>query len=84
MNYIKKIIDFSIAIFVPVICFNLIISRSQYSDDLFKFIFSVFGLLNVYLGINLLNINKKILSTFTFFISIFFFTIIGAEIILCS
>lgn len=82
MNCIKKIFNFSIAIIVPVICFNLILSRSDYSKDLFKFIFSLFGLLNVYLGINLLNLNKKVLSTFTFLISFFFFTIICAEIVL--
>jgi len=82
MYYIKKIFNFSIAVFIPVICFNLILSKSCYSGDIFKFVFSVFGLLNVYLGINLLNTNKKSLSVFTFFISFFFFSIIGAEIIL--
>lgn len=84
MYYLKRLFNFSISILIPLICFNLIASRSHYSKDLFKFIFSIFGLLNVYLGINLLNTNQKMLSVFTFLISFFFFTIIGAEIILYS
>lgn len=86
MNFINKIFHtfhIFLAILIPLFCFNLILSRDSY-DNVFPFVFSVMGLLNVYLGIKLLNLDKKILSVITFSISIFLFALVGLKICLYS
>ncbi|AQR89568.1 hypothetical protein [Clostridium saccharobutylicum] len=79
---IKKtfyIINFILAITLPILSLNLIESNSN-PNDCFPFIFICLGLCNTFLGINLLNDNKKLLSISSFMLAGFFFILVGSKI----
>ncbi|WP_294371428.1 hypothetical protein [uncultured Clostridium sp.] len=81
---IKKILSFSnmvFAISLSMISLNLI-SSSLNPEKYFSLIFVLIGMCNIFLGITLLNDNKKLLSFFNFLIAAFMFISVGSRIIL--
>lgn len=69
------------AIILSFLILNLIISGCDI-NNIFSFLFIYIALFQTYVGIKLLNENKKILSTATFLLSIFFFSVVGIKIYL--
>lgn len=77
----SSITNIIFAIILPFLILNLIISGCDI-NNIFSFLFIYIALLQTYVGIKLLNENKKILSSATFLLSIFFFSIVGIKIYL--
>lgn len=65
------------------IFFNLALSYSDITN-IFSFLFIFIGLVQVYVGIRLLNEKRKVLSTATFLLSLFFLSLVGIKIYLES
>ena len=76
-NYLNMILAVSLSIF----SLNIITSNMN-PNIYFPLIFVSIGLCNTFLGINLLNHNKLILSLFNFMIAAFMFISVGSNIIL--
>lgn len=79
---IKKafyIFNLTLALFLPIITLNLISSDSD-PNTFFPFIFTALAFCETFVGIILLNSNKKALSISTFILASFFFIIVGAKI----
>jgi len=77
----SNIINIIFIIILSFLILNLIISGCDI-NNIFSFLFVYIAIFQTYVGIKLLNENKKILSTATFFLSIFFFSIVGIKIYL--
>ncbi|WP_294402750.1 hypothetical protein [uncultured Clostridium sp.] len=80
---IRKTFNFVNMIFavsLSIIALNLSTS-SMNPNVFFPSIFVLIGFCNTFLGINLLNDNKKILSFFSFVLAAFMFISVGSSII---
>lgn len=79
---IKKyfnILNLFLAFLLPIVTINMILSKSD-PNTFFPFIYLCLGCIETFLGINLLNENKKILSFSSFLLASFLFIIVGAKI----
>lgn len=79
MKRLFYIINFALAVLLPLFSFNIIVNRSD-PNQFFPFIFICLGFCDTFLGINLLNANKKILSISSFILAGFFFILVGTEL----
>lgn len=81
MKKLYYISNFILAIVLPLISINLIINKSD-PDDFFPLIFICLGLCNTTIGIQLLNVNKKVLSFSNFILASFLFILVGSKLYL--
>jgi heme/copper-type cytochrome/quinol oxidase subunit 4 len=79
MKKLFYIINFCLAILLPLFSFNIIISKSD-PNHFFPLIFICLGFCDTLLGINLLNANKKLLSVSSFILAGFLFILVGSKI----
>ena len=73
------ILNLSLAILLPLFSLNIIASKSD-PNNFFPLIFICLGFCDTFLGINLLNANKKILSISSFILASFLFIVVGSKI----
>ncbi|AWK51191.1 hypothetical protein DIC82_09230 [Clostridium beijerinckii] len=83
---IKKtfcILNLSLAILLPLFSLNIIMSKSD-PNNFFPLIFICLAFCDTFLGINLLNANKKFLSISSFILASFLFIVVGSKICIYS
>lgn len=83
MKRLFYIINFSLAILLPLFSFNIILNKSD-PNHFFSLIFISLGFCDTLLGINLLNANKKFLSISSFILASFLFILVGSKIVIYS
>lgn len=76
-----NIICMSFAILLTLFSLNISMSRND-PNKFFTLIFICLGFLNAFLGINLLNADKKILSFSNFLLAGFIFILVGSKIVI--
>jgi heme/copper-type cytochrome/quinol oxidase subunit 4 len=79
MKKLFYLINFILGILLPLFALNIIMSKSD-PDHFFPLIFVCLGFCDTFLGINLLNSNKKILSASSFILAIFLFILVGSKV----
>lgn len=79
MKRLFYISNFTLAILLPLLSFNIILSASD-PNHFFPLIFICLGFCNTFIGIYLLNADKKVLSISNFILASFLFILVGAKL----
>lgn len=81
MKNLFYVINLVLAILLPIFSLDIIVSKYD-PNDFFPLIFICLGVCDAFLGINLLNANKKVLSISSFILASFLFLLVGSKICL--
>lgn len=74
-------VNLILAILLPLFSLNIILSKHD-PNEFFPLIFICLGFCDTFLGINLLNTNRKVLSVSSFILAGFLFILVGSKICL--